>query len=70
MFALRYDSKTAHAIEEAGGPVRAIVDQVVKDADSSRETGPEFYRDMEERVRLLMDRRVLERIPGTSREGQ
>ena len=63
LFAARYDSATAQAIEEVGGPIRAIVDEVLANADSSRGFGAEFFRELEARVRTLMDQRSLKRIP-------
>jgi transcriptional regulator with XRE-family HTH domain len=55
LFAVRYYPETAKAIEAASGPVRAVVDQVRQDADVSRGIGPEFFRELEARIKTLMD---------------
>jgi transcriptional regulator with XRE-family HTH domain len=65
LFAVRYDSATAQAMESAGGPICAIVDEVLSNADSSRGIGPDFFRDLEARVKTLMDKRSLKSISRT-----
>jgi hypothetical protein len=65
LFSVRYDPEAALAIDAAGGPVREIVDQVLQQADISRGIGPELFRELEARIRTLMDERALRRIPKT-----
>ena len=60
--AARYDSKTAEALEAAGGPVRAIVDEVLQDADVSSGIGPDFYRASEEHIKTRMAALFLKRV--------
>jgi hypothetical protein len=55
LFAARYDPDTARAIEKAGGPVRAIVDQVMQDADVDKGIGAELFRQLEVRIKAVMD---------------
>jgi hypothetical protein len=61
LFAARYDSDVAKAISSAGGPVRAIVDQVLQDADVSKGIGPDFFRKLEVRIKTLMDAQAIPR---------
>jgi hypothetical protein len=65
LFAARYDSETARAIEAAVRPVRAIVDQVLLDADVSRGIGLDSFRRLETVIRELMDAQARKRIPRT-----
>src|SRR5262249_54285342 len=61
LFAARYDPETAKAIEMAGGPVCAIVDQVMQDADVGNGIGAELFRELEARIKTLMDAQALRR---------
>jgi transcriptional regulator with XRE-family HTH domain len=70
LFASRYDPKTAQEMEAAGGPVRGIVDEVLKNADTSRGIGADFFRELEARVKTLMDERSLKHISIEDREEQ
>jgi hypothetical protein len=62
LFAVRYYPETAKAIEAAGVPVRAVVDQVRQDADISRGIGPDFFRDLEARIKKLMDEQAVKTV--------
>jgi hypothetical protein len=57
LFSERYRSELA--------PVRSIVDKVVRDADTSRGTGPEWYYELEARVKALMEEREQKRTTTT-----
>jgi transcriptional regulator with XRE-family HTH domain len=59
LFAARYDGATARAIEAAGGPVCAVVDQVMQDADIGKGIGPDLFRGLEVRIKALMDAQAL-----------
>jgi hypothetical protein len=65
LFAMRYDSAAARAMDAAGGPIRAIVDDLLRNADTSRGIGPEFFRELEARVKAVMDERAMKSIPKT-----
>jgi hypothetical protein len=64
--AVRYVPAAAEAIEAAGGPVRTIVDQVLQNADTSNGIGPDFFREVETRIKTAMDERSLKQIPRTT----
>jgi hypothetical protein len=53
LFSERYNSEAA--------PVRAIVDQVVRNADVTRGIGHDWYRELEARIKALMDTREQKR---------
>jgi transcriptional regulator with XRE-family HTH domain len=47
------------------GPVRAIVDHVVRGADTSRGIGPGWYQELEAQVKVLMEEREQKRTTTT-----
>jgi transcriptional regulator with XRE-family HTH domain len=66
LYAVRYAPTEAAAIEAASGAVRSVVDEALKRADSSRGIGADFFRELEARIKALMDERSLKQIPGTT----